>query len=147
MHVTATNLQDSQCRFTVSDTRKIGRWLLRRSKSDNEHNRRSLTLPRNLHTEIISVHHDLSHSPNYLDPALRFDIGAACRGCGSINSHLAAGMGEVIPEWAGGLPADAPPRPGTAKYDEMMKERERERLEPAKRDDAAKPSNPMGAIR
>ena len=35
--------------------------------------------------------------------------------------------------WAGGLPADAPPRPGTAKYDETMKERERERLEPAKR--------------
>jgi hypothetical protein len=67
-------------------------------------------------------------------------------GCGTINSHLATGMGAVIPDWAGGLPADAPPRPGTAKYDGMMKERERLRLEPAKRDDAAKPSNPMGAI-
>ena len=67
-------------------------------------------------------------------------------GCGSINSHLATGMGAVIPDWAGGLPADAPPRPGTAKYDEMMKERERERLEPAKRDEAAKPSIPIGAI-
>jgi len=37
------------------------------------------------------------------------------------------------------LPADAPPRPGTAKYDEFMKERERKRLEPAPaKDDAAK---------
>jgi hypothetical protein len=43
-------------------------------------------------------------------------------------------MGEVIPQWAGGLPADAPPRPGTAKYDEMMKQRERERLEPKAKD-------------
>jgi hypothetical protein len=37
----------------------------------------------------------------------------------------------MIPQWAGGLPPDAPPRPGTAKYDEFMKERERKRLEPA----------------
>jgi uncharacterized protein YceK len=55
-------------------------------------------------------------------------------GCGSINSHMAAGMGDAIPHWAGGLPADAPPRPGTAKYDEMMKQRERERLEPKAED-------------
>lgn len=51
-------------------------------------------------------------------------------GCGNINSHLAAGMADGIPHWAGGLPADAPPRPGTAKYDETMKERERERQTP-----------------
>src|SRR5690242_391742 len=58
-------------------------------------------------------------------------------GCGSINSHLSAGMGDVVPKWAGGLPADAPPRPGTAKYDEMMKQRERERLEPKAKDSGA----------
>lgn len=59
-------------------------------------------------------------------------------GCGTINERLAAGMTDAIPQWAGGLPADAPPRPGTAKYDEFMKERERKRLEPAAtRDDAA----------
>ena len=52
-------------------------------------------------------------------------------GCGSINEKLAAGMGDVIPHWAGGLPADAPPRPGTAKYDEFMQERERKRVETA----------------
>ncbi|OJU99912.1 MAG: hypothetical protein BGO16_15000 [Nitrobacter sp. 62-23] len=61
---------------------------------------------------------------------------------------MAAGMGDAIPQWAGGLPADAPPRPGTAKYDEMMKERERERLTPKTNDPAAQPSNnnAMGAI-
>ena len=52
-------------------------------------------------------------------------------GCGTINEKLAAGVGDIIPAWAGGLPADAPPRPGTAKYDEYMKERERKRLMPA----------------
>jgi hypothetical protein len=52
-------------------------------------------------------------------------------GCGTINEKLAAGMSDAIPQWAGGMPADAPPRPGTAKYDEFMRERERKRLEPA----------------
>jgi hypothetical protein len=65
---------------------------------------------------------------------------AACgvSACGTINEKLAAGISDTIPQWAGGLPADAPPRPGTAKYDEFMKERERKRLEaaPAKNDEA-----------
>jgi hypothetical protein len=52
-------------------------------------------------------------------------------GCGSINERVAAGVSDAIPAWAGGLPADAPPRPGTARYDEYMKERERRRLLPA----------------
>ena len=57
-------------------------------------------------------------------------------GCGTINERLAAGLSDAIPAWAGGMPADAPPRPGTAKYDEYMKERERKRLLPAsERDD------------
>jgi pantoate kinase len=66
-------------------------------------------------------------------------------GCGSVNSHLAAGMGDVIPQWAGGLPADAPPRPGTAKYDEMMKEREREPLTPKMGDTATQSTNDNNA--
>jgi hypothetical protein len=57
--------------------------------------------------------------------------GFAVGGCGTINAKLADGLGDYIPQWAGGLPADAPPRPGTAKYEEFMKERERKRLEPA----------------
>jgi hypothetical protein len=55
----------------------------------------------------------------------------ALSGCGTINEKLAGGVSDAIPAWAGGLPADAPPRPGTAKYDEFMKERERKRLMPA----------------
>jgi hypothetical protein len=58
-------------------------------------------------------------------------------GCGTINGYLASGLSDVIPQWAGGLPADAPPRPGTAKYDEFMRERERKRLEPAVAKDEA----------
>jgi hypothetical protein len=57
--------------------------------------------------------------------------GAALTGCGTVNEKLAAGVSDGIPAWAGGLPADAPPRPGTAKYDEFMRERERRRLMPA----------------
>jgi hypothetical protein len=52
-------------------------------------------------------------------------------GCGTINEKLAAALSDGIPAWAGGMPADAPPRPGTAKYDEFMREREQKRLEPA----------------
>jgi hypothetical protein len=55
----------------------------------------------------------------------------ALSGCASINEKLSAGIGETLPLWAGGLPADAPPRPGTTKYDEYMKERERLRKMPA----------------
>ena len=46
----------------------------------------------------------------------------------------------------GGVPADAPPRPGTAKYDEFMKEQERKRLEPKVKDDRhrIRPTSPGG---
>jgi hypothetical protein len=57
--------------------------------------------------------------------------GCSLSGCGTINSNLAAGVSDAIPAWAGGIPADAPPRPGTAKYDEYMREREKQRLTPA----------------
>lgn len=62
--------------------------------------------------------------------------------CGAVNEKLADGMGDFIPHWLGGLPADAPPRPGTAKYDEFMREREKKRLEPAApKDEAARTSS------
>ena len=64
--------------------------------------------------------------------------------CGTINGYLAAGLGDVIPQWAGGIPADAPPRPGTAKYDEFMRERERKRLEPAAAKEEAGRSSSSG---
>src|SRR5215510_3899087 len=60
-------------------------------------------------------------------------------GCGTINERIAAGVSDVIPAWAGGLPADAPPRPGTVKYDEYMRKRERKRLLPmSERDEMSK---------
>ncbi|GLR97839.1 MULTISPECIES: hypothetical protein [Bradyrhizobium] len=59
-------------------------------------------------------------------------LAAGLSGCGTVNEKLsAAGMGDYVPQWAGGLPADAPPRPGTPQYDAYMKERERKRLLPA----------------
>lgn len=51
--------------------------------------------------------------------------------CGTISERIAAGVSDAIPAWAGGLPADAPPRPGPAQYNEFMRERERKRLLPA----------------
>ena len=67
--------------------------------------------------------------------------GCGLSGCGTVNEKLAAGVSDVIPAWVGGLPADAPPRPGTAKYDEFMQERERKRLVPAsERGEEAKPA-------
>jgi hypothetical protein len=67
--------------------------------------------------------------------------GCGLSGCGTINEKLSAGVSDAIPAWAGGIPADAPPRPGTAKYDEFMKERERKRQLPAsERGEEAKPA-------
>jgi hypothetical protein len=61
-------------------------------------------------------------------------------GCGTISGWIAVGFEDYVPVWAGGPPANVPPRPGTAKYDEWMKERERQRLETAaKKDDTGKP--------
>lgn len=68
-------------------------------------------------------------------------------GCGTINERIAAGVSDAIPAWAGGLPADAPPRPGTAQYDEFMKERERKRLLPAaERDETLKDGRATGQL-
>ena len=63
--------------------------------------------------------------------------GCGLTGCGTI----AAGVSDAIPAAIGGIPADAPPRPGTAKYDEYMRERERKRLLPAsERGEEARPA-------
>ena len=73
--------------------------------------------------------------------------GCCLSGCGTINEKMAAGVSDAIPAWAGGLPADAPPRPGTAKYDEFMKERERKRLLPAaERGEETKPAPASQAV-
>jgi hypothetical protein len=58
-------------------------------------------------------------------------LACSLGGCGTINANLAAGVSDTLPHWAGGLPPDVPPRPGSAKYEEFMRERERKRLEAA----------------
>ena len=61
---------------------------------------------------------------------------ASClSGCASSGSNV----GDLIPQWAGGEPADVPPRPGTPKYDAFMKERERRRQMPAAERDKLPP--------
>ena len=68
-------------------------------------------------------------------------IAGGLGGCGSINNYLAGSASDYIPQWLGGMPADAPPRPGTAKYDEFMREREQKRLEPAPpKEEASQPN-------
>jgi hypothetical protein len=59
-------------------------------------------------------------------PALFALVIMSCSlaGCGSVSSFLAGGMADLIPAWAGGLPADAPPRPGTPEYDAYVRTRE-----------------------
>lgn len=60
-------------------------------------------------------------SPRHLAVLLPLTfLACGLSGCGTINEKLADGMGDYIPQWLGGLPADAPPRPGTAKYPNMM---------------------------
>jgi hypothetical protein len=77
-------------------------------------------------------------------------IGMACdlSGCGTINGWLSSGLEDYVPAWAGGLPSDAPPRPGTLKYDEWMKQREQQRLEaaPGKTDTGVSASSPLNPV-
>jgi hypothetical protein len=72
---------------------------------------------------------------------------AACglSGCGTVNGYLASGMSDYLPQWAGGLPPDAPPRPGTAKYEEFMRERERKRLEAPPQKEEVEKSSPTSS--
>ncbi len=71
--------------------------------------------------------------------------GCGVSGCGTINEKIAAGVSDAIPAAIGGMPADAPPRPGTAKYDEYMRERERKRLLAGVRTRGARQAKPAAA--
>jgi hypothetical protein len=76
-------------------------------------------------------------------------LAGGLSGCGTINEKLADGVGDMVPQWMGGEPADVPPRPGTAKYDAFQKEQERKRLEIKTKDDASNPttsSSGLGAV-
>ena len=58
-------------------------------------------------------------------------LAGSLGGCGTINGYLATGASDLLPGWAGGLPEGAPPRPGTLKYDEYVREQEARRNAPA----------------
>ncbi len=47
-------------------------------------------------------------------------------------------VGEYVPHWAGGLPKDAPPRPGTPEYDAFRQKQDAE----AARDKSNDPPKP-----
>jgi hypothetical protein len=67
--------------------------------------------------------------------------GLAVCGCASINEKIGPTVGDALPQWAGGLPRDVPPRRGTPEYDAYMKEREQKRLEPAANANASAPAS------
>jgi ABC-type glycerol-3-phosphate transport system substrate-binding protein len=59
-------------------------------------------------------------------------------GCGAINSSLSEAVTDSIPHWAGGLPADAPPRVTDPKYAEYLEKLKAKAMaEPPKADVAA----------
>ncbi len=64
-------------------------------------------------------------------------VALSLTGCGSINAWLSSKLADNIPAWAGGLPPDAPPRPGTQAYDEWKKEIEQKRQAPKPQEEQA----------
>jgi|APAra7269097559_1048567.scaffolds.fasta_scaffold21675_1 hypothetical protein len=70
-----------------------------------------------------------------LIPLIATVAALSLSGCASTGPS----MGDLIPQWAGGEPADVPPRPGTPQYDAFMKERERRRQMPATERDKLPP--------
>lgn len=95
------------------------RWVIRRPTTRSDPGARTMSM--RFHSLLLLV-----------------GLAAGLSGCGTVNEKLSAGMGDYVPQWAGGLPADAPPRPGTPRYDAWMKEREQKRLLPAAPRDESK---------
>jgi hypothetical protein len=108
-------------------------------------------MPQNGHAQPVPVRRpERRHRFGALRMDARLAIALACAlllpalsACGSIGSAVS----DVVPEWAGGLPKDAPPRPGTPEYEEF-----RRRLEnPPPKTDAPEqpqaPANPLPGLR
>lgn len=68
-------------------------------------------------------------------------IASALLGACSSTSNV----GDYIPHWAGGLPKDAPPRPGTPEYDAFRQKQDAEAARDKSNDSPkAKPDAPSG---
>jgi hypothetical protein len=70
--------------------------------------------------------HSAGMTRHFILIALVIAAASALGGCGSMNTWLADSLGDKVPQWAGGLPPDAPPRegaPGYAEYIEGVRSR------------------------
>jgi hypothetical protein len=54
----------------------------------------------------------------------------------------ASNMANYMPAWAGGIPKDAPPRPGTPEYDAFRQKLETEAARDKSKDPSAPKANP-----
>jgi hypothetical protein len=59
--------------------------------------------------------------------------GCASNPNSGVNAAVGARLADM-PHWMGGLPSDAPPRPGTPEYDAWMAERAKEAARPKSSD-------------
>jgi hypothetical protein len=74
-------------------------------------------------------------------------LAATLSGCSSTRSFVSSTVADVLPEWAGGLPADAPPRPGEAGYDKFMHDLNAELAAPKGKAKDGKPADDKSAPR
>lgn len=54
-------------------------------------------------------------------------VGSVLGGCSEDNQTIGTYLADNIPHWAGGLPKNAPPRPGSPRYAAYLKELKGER--------------------
>jgi hypothetical protein len=74
-------------------------------------------------------------------------FAATLSACGTVNSWMARSMADYVPQWAGGTPSDAPPRPGTPAYDEYRRKLEGGSPQAADREPALAPDRDTRASR
>ena len=73
-------------------------------------------------------------------------IAGALSACGTVNSWLAHSMADYVPHWAGGIPADAPPRPGTPEYEEYRRKLDGAAAPPSSAPQPARESSSSQAV-
>jgi hypothetical protein len=74
-------------------------------------------------------------------------LAAPLPACGTLNSWMARNMGDHVPHWAGGIPSDAPPRPGTPAYQDYRKRLGGDSQPPADGSMPAQPAHESSASR
>lgn len=75
-----------------------------------------------------------------LTAAVVLSAGIWLGGCGSLNTLMSSTIADYLPHWAGGLPPNAPPRPGDPGYDEFERaQRARALVAPVETAGAAPP--------